>query len=120
MAETTSTDGDVKELLSATEAVADVLSRGNQKPTFLNSRIRATKSQLQLQLDSERKGRQELQSVVDELKQAMEQADAERIKYQQELHRMNKEHETMRKAQQLCNALTDQMLANGPLRDGTE
>ena len=91
MLEPTSVDGAVKEPLSAAEAVAAVLTKGHRNASFLNTiggvttRARATKCQLHLQLDSERKERQDLQSVVEELKQAKEQADADRIKHQQEL-----------------------------------
>ena len=66
MAPPTSVDGAgaIKEPLSAAEAVADVLCMGNRKPNFpktirvITSRTRATKVQLELQLDSEREGRQ--------------------------------------------------------------
>ena len=126
MTPTTSADGAVKEPLSAAEAVADVLCRDIRKPSFLKtmcgitSRTRATKSQLELQLDSEKKGRQELQSIVDALKQANEQADEDRIRCQQQMLNMKKEQENMKKGQQLCNTLIEQMLAKGPSRDGTE
>ena len=118
--------GAVKEPLSAAEAVAEVLCMGNRKPNFLKtigvitSRTRATKPQLELQLDSERKGRQELQSVVDELKQAKEQADAERIQCQQELHRMMNEQEDMKKRQLSYITIVEQTLAKGPSRGGAE
>ena len=60
MVVSTSLDGTVTQPLSATEAVAAVLCKGRRKPTFLknvglvSSRTKATKSQLQLQLDAER------------------------------------------------------------------
>ena len=98
MAQITSAGAAMKELLSAAEAVDNVLCRGN---------LRATKFQLQVQLDSERKDKNELQSVVDELKQSKEQAAADRIKHQQDLHLMYKEQEIMKKCQQSCNALIE-------------
>ena len=109
MAQITSAGAAMKELLSTAEAVDNVLCRGN---------LRATKFQLQVQLDSERKDKNELQSVVDELKQAKEQADAERIKHQQDLRLMYKEQEIMKKCQQSCNALIEQMMSKGPFGDG--
>ena len=53
-AQITSAGAAMKELLSAAEAIDNVMCRGN---------LRATKFQLQVQLDSERKDKKELQSV---------------------------------------------------------
>jgi len=126
MAAPTSVDSAIKEPLSAAEAVAAVLTKGHRNASFLNtigvvtSRTRATKFQLQLKLDSERKERQELQSVAKELKQAKEQADADRIKNRQELLRMMEEHEGMKKGQQMYKTLIGGMLAQVHSRYGTE
>ena len=126
MLEPTSVDGVVKEPLSASEALAAMLTKGHQNASFLNTiggittRARATKCQLHLQLDSERKERQDLQSVVEELKQAKEQADADRIKHRQELLRMTEEHKGMKKSQEISTTLIGGMLAPVHLRYGTE
>ena len=87
MAAPTSAASAVKKPISATEFVASFLNTIGG----ITTRARATKCQLHLQLDSERKERQDLQSLVEELKQAKEQADADRIKHRQELLRMRSE-----------------------------
>ena len=57
-------DGAVKEPLSSAKVVAAVLTKGHRNASFLNTiggvttRVGATKCQLHLQLDSERKERQ--------------------------------------------------------------
>ena len=62
MEPSTSPDGTVKEPLAAAEAIADVLCRGNRKRNFLKnicvvpSHKSVPKFQLQLQLDSRKKG----------------------------------------------------------------
>ena len=62
MEPSTSPDGTVKEPLADVEVVAAVLCRGNQKPNFLKnigvvpSHKSVPKFQLQLQLDSQKKG----------------------------------------------------------------
>ena len=99
----------VKEPLSAAEAVAVVLCKGNRKASFLKNIgvvIPSHKSvpKFQLQLDSEKKRRQELESIVDEYKKAKEHADADKIKYEQDLNRVIKDQES-------CNALIKRMLA---------
>ena len=100
--------GTVRPPLSAAEAVAEVLGRENRKPTFLKnigvttSRFRATKSQLQRQLDVEIAGKREL---VMELKAARDQADADRISRQQELDDMRKQAAEYTKSQVQSNAL---------------
>ena len=107
MAQSTSGDGAVEEILSAAESV-------------LMSRPRASKIQLQLLLDSEKKGRTKLQTVVHELNQAKEEADAERIQYHQDLHLMREEHETMKESQLFCNTLIAQLLAKGSSTHATD
>ena len=110
MEPSTSADGTVKEPLSAAEAVTAVLCQDNRKPNFLKnigvipSHTSVPKFQLQLQFDSEKKRRQELESIVDEYKKAKEHADADKIKYEQDLNRVIKDQES-------CNALIKQMLA---------
>ena len=111
MEPSTLADGTVKEPLSAAEAVAAVLCRGNRKANFLKnigvvipSHKSVPKFQLQLQLDSEKIRRQELESIVDEYKQAKEHADADKINYEQDLNRVIKDQES-------CNALIKRMLA---------
>ena len=61
-----------------------------------------------------------MQTMVHELTRAMEQADAERIQYHQDLHIMKKEQETMKQAQQLNNDLIAQLLAKCPSRHATD
>ena len=58
--------------------------------------------------------------MVHELNQAKEQADAERIKYHQDLHLMKKEQETMKQAQQLKHDLIAQLLAKCSSRHATD
>ena len=67
--------------------------------------------QLQLQFDSEKKRRQELEALVDEYKKAKEHADAEAIKCAQHVNSLIKEQEQTRMIQASCNALLKQMLA---------
>ena len=111
MEPSTSEDDTVKEPLSTAEADAAVLCRGNRKANFLKnigvvipSHKSVPKFQLQLQLDSEKKRRQELESIVDEYKKAKEHADADKIKYEQDLNRVIKDQEP-------CIALIKRMLA---------
>ena len=112
-----SADGTVKEPLSAAEAVSTVLCRGNRKPNFLKnigvitSHTSATKFQLQVQFDSEKKRRQELESLVDELMKPKEKAGADMIKCEQDFHRVMKDQEKTRMTQASCNALLKRMLA---------
>ena len=88
--------------------------------SVLTSRPRASKIQVQLQLDSEKQGRTKLQTTVHELNQAKEQADAERIQYHQDLRLMKKEQETMKQTQQLNNNLIAELLAKCPSRHATD
>ena len=73
------------EPLSAAEAVFAVLCRGNRQASFLKnicvipSHTSTPMIQLQLKYDSEKKRRQELESLVDEYKKSKEHADAEAI-----------------------------------------
>ena len=82
MEPSTSADGTVKEPLSAAEAVAAVLCQDNRKPNFLKNigviPSRTSVPKFQLQFDSEKKRRQELESIVDEYKMAKEHADADK------------------------------------------
>ena len=84
-------DGTVIQPLSATEAIAEVLCQDKRKPTFLknvgliSSRTKATKSQLQLQLDAQRAGKHELQALVHNFQQAKEQSDADRNIIQEQI-----------------------------------
>ena len=77
MAAPTSADSAVNKPISATESVASFLNTRS----VVTSRTRATMFQLQLKVDSERKERQDLQSVFEELKQAKEQANADRLRH---------------------------------------
>ena len=105
--------GTVRPPLSAAEAVADVLGQGNRKPTFLKnigvstSRFRATKSELQRQLDVEIAGKQEL---LMELKASRNQADANRVARQRELYDIQKQSAEYTQSQIQANALVQQLL----------
>ena len=71
------------------------------------SRFRATKSELQCQLDMEIAGKWEL---VMELKAARDEANAHRIVCQQELYDMRKQAAEYTKSQVQSNALVQQLL----------
>ena len=98
-------------------AVAEVLCKGKQKPTFLKnigvttSCKRATKSELQLQLEAASAGKQDLQCVVADLKQAKDQADVDRIKIQEELQVMRQKQEEARVGQLRTNQILEELLA---------
>ena len=84
MVVSSSPDGTLTQPLSATEAVAAVLCKGRRKPTFLknvglvSSRTKATKSQLQLQLDAERAGKLELRALVHDFQISRQQSEADK------------------------------------------
>ena len=100
-----------KEPISAAEAVSDVLCRGNRQSSFLKnirtipSHTSAPMIQLQLKYDSEKKRRQELESLVDEYKKAKEHADAEAIRSAEHVNCILKEQKRTRVCQASCNAL---------------
>ena len=83
MVVSTSPDGTLTQPLSATEVVATVLCKGRRKAIFLknvglvSSRTKATKSQLQLQLDAKRAGKQELRALVHDLQLSRQQSKAD-------------------------------------------
>ena len=66
--------------------------------------------QLQLKYDSEKKRRQELESLVDEYKKAKEHADVEAIRSAEHVNIIVKEHERFRVRQASCNSLLKQMM----------
>ena len=87
MAGEVSPNGTVRQPISAEEAVAEVMCKGGKrKPTFLknigvtSSCKRATKSELQLQVEAERAGKYDLQCVVADLKLAKDQNNVDSIK----------------------------------------
>ena len=90
----TSPDGTVTQPLSATETVAEVLCKGQRKPTFLksvclvSSRTKATKSQLQLQLDAERAGKQELRALLHDFQMSRQQSEADKNNAQEQMQAM--------------------------------
>ena len=106
MVASTLEDGTVTQALSATEAVAEVLSKGTRKPTFLknvgliSSRSKATKSQLQRQVDAERAAKHELQSLVRDFQQLKEQSDADRIDLQGQFQEIRATQNVSQKAQE--------------------
>ena len=110
-------DGTVKAPLSAVEAVAAVLGRGNRNSSFLKnigvipSHTNAPMIQLQLLFDAEKKRRLELESLFDERNKAKEHADAEAIMCVQHLKSIIKEQEETRKIQASCNDIIKQMIA---------
>ena len=89
-----SPDGTLTQPLSATEAVAAVLCKGRRKATFLknvglvSSRTKATKSQLQLQLDTERAGKLERRALVHDFQMLRQQSEAEKNNAQEKMQAM--------------------------------
>ena len=97
---------------------------GKRKPTFLknigatSSCKRATKSELQLQVEAERAGKHDLQCVVADLKQAKDQNDVDRIKIQEELQVMHQQQEEARVGQLRTDQILEDLLAaTGKLKD---
>ena len=107
MVVSTSPDGTLTQPLSATEAVAVVLCKGRRKPTFLknvglvSSRTKATKSQLQLQLDAERAGKQELQALVHDFQMSTQQREADKNNAQEQIRRCRKAYTHQRKIKKM-------------------
>ena len=111
MVASTLEDGTVIQALSATEAVSEVLSAGSRKPTFLknvglvSSRTKATKSQLQLQLDAERAGKQELRALVHDFQMSRQQSEADKNNAQEQMQAMQESIEASKKNQENVAAL---------------
>jgi chromosome segregation ATPase len=122
----------VSEPLPSIEVVQYALTLGNRKPTFLKNidkhsiASRPTKSQLEVRLEAERVGNEELRSIIEELKKAKEDAKAKRLRYVQEMQTMRKEQKEMQNKQDEGNALLQQLLAKisqqqqEPSRDGAD
>ena len=125
MVVSTSPDGTLTQPLSATEAVAAVLCKGRRKPTFLknvglvSSRTKATKSQLQLQLDAERAGKLELRALVHDFQMSRQQSKADKNNAQEQMQAMQESIEASKKNQENVAALLQKLLAVGQLKDGT-
>ena len=110
MVVSTSPDGTLTQPLSATEAIAAVLCKGRRKHTLLknvglvSSRTKATKSQLQLQLDAERAGKQELQALVQDFQLSRQHSEADKNTAQEQMQAMQDDIEAS-KNQEKVSAL---------------
>ena len=126
MVESTLDDGTVTQPLSATEAVAEVLSKGTRKPTFLknvgliSSNSKATKSQLQRQVDAERAAKHELQSLVRDFQQSKEQIDADRIDLQGQFQEIRATQNVSQKAQENTVLLIQTLLKKVSAIEGSQ
>lgn len=95
-----------------------MLSQGYRNSSFLNnigvvtSRTRATKSELKLQVDSQKKDMQDLRVLLEDSKKKREQSDADMIMHQQGFVGMKQLHEGMKKNYEMCETLIA-MLAEG-------
>ncbi|KAM0861605.1 hypothetical protein ACQ4PT_045784 [Festuca glaucescens] len=113
-----SEDGSMDEPLSSIEAMHQVLTEDKRKPTFLKNigipvacTSRMPKSQLQVQLEAEKEGNNKLLSIIEELHKSKETAEAERVKYAEDMQEMRNIQEDMEKKKDESNALLKQLLA---------
>ena len=125
MVVSTSADGTWTQPLSAIEVVAAVLCKGRRNPTFLKnvglvlSCTKAKKSQLQLQLDAERAGKQELQALVHDFQLSRQQSEADKNTAQEQMQAMQDDIEASKKNQENVAALLQKLMAAVQSKDGT-
>ena len=125
MVVSTSLDGTLTQPLSATKGVATVLCKGRRKTTFLknvglvSSHTKPTKSQLQLQLDSERAGKHELQALVHDFHLSREQSEADKNNAQEQMQAMQEDIQASKKNQENVAALLRKLLAAVQSKDRT-